>query len=88
MKLINGEILSSTNLTAMTTDPDNEEEYAYGWNTNPNDFFKQGDIDGARAHIRCYPNKKIVIALLCNTRGDSEHNLGVLSREIGDLLVK
>jgi CubicO group peptidase (beta-lactamase class C family) len=89
VKLLNGEILSKTDMTAMTTDPDNAANYAYGWDTGTDSgekvFAKSGGQPGARAYIRCYPDKKIVIALLCNTRGEGVSDLG---RAIGALLIK
>ena len=83
IKLLNGEILSAANVTAMTTKPDNLANYAYGWDIGTGVFAKSGGQPGARAYIRCYPEKKIVVALLCNTRGE---NISDLGRAIGTLL--
>jgi CubicO group peptidase (beta-lactamase class C family) len=89
IKLLDGSILSNTNMTTMTTKPDNAANYAYGWDTGTDSgqtvFAKSGGQPGARAYIRCYPDKKIVIALLCNTSGDGISDLG---RDIGALLIK
>lgn len=90
VKLLNGNILSSTNLTNMTTKPSEcKDNYAYGWSTGKHletpVFAKSGDQPGGRAYIRCYPEKKIVIALLCNTKGKNLTQLGV---DIGALLIK
>lgn len=89
IKLLNDDVLSKTNRLAMTTDPDNAANYAYGWNTGNHEgekvFAKSGSQPGARAYIRCYPDKKIVIALLCNTVGDGLSDLG---RAIGLELIK
>ncbi len=88
-KLLKGDILSNANMTTMTTDPDNAANYAYGWDTGTDSgekvFAKSGGQPGARAYIRCYPGKKISIALLCNTRGDGISDLG---RAIGAVLIK
>jgi CubicO group peptidase (beta-lactamase class C family) len=88
-KLLKGDILSNANMTAMTTDPDNAANYAYGWDTGTDSgekvFAKSGGQPGARAYIRCYPGKKISIALLCNTKGDDISDLG---RAIGAVLIK
>lgn len=89
IKLLDGDILSATDLATMTTAPDNAANYAYGWTTGTHNgqpvFAKDGGQTGARAYIRCYPNKKIVIALLCNTKGDG---IGELGKSIGALLIK
>jgi CubicO group peptidase (beta-lactamase class C family) len=88
-KLLSNNILSAGNLTTMTTDPDNAANYAYGWDTGTDSgqkvFAKSGGQPGSRAYIRCYPDKKIVIALLCNTSGE---NISQLGRDIGALLIK
>ncbi|WP_221391692.1 serine hydrolase [Dyadobacter sp. NIV53] len=90
VKLLNGDLLSSKNLTAMTTKPDNAEDYAFGWDVDTESsgekfFAKAGDQAGARSYILCYPDKKIVIVLLCNTAGE---NLKPLGRDIGALVLK
>lgn len=89
IKLLNGDILSKPNMTTMTTKPDNAANYAFGWDTGTDNgqtvFAKSGGQPGARAYIRCYPDKKIVIALLCNTSGANIDDLG---RSIGGILIK
>lgn len=86
-KLLKGDILSQANLTAMTTEPtDTEDNYAYGWVGSPNLFSKDGSQPGSRAYIRCYKAKKVVVVILCNTKGDDESGIGTLGKSIGDLI--
>jgi CubicO group peptidase (beta-lactamase class C family) len=89
IKLMDGSILSSTNLATMTTKPDNKSNYAFGWDTGTDSgqkvFAKSGGQPGARSYIRCYPDKKIVIVLMCNTSGDGISDLG---RDIGAIVIK
>jgi CubicO group peptidase (beta-lactamase class C family) len=91
-QLLNGSILSKNNLTLMTTPPTTPANpYAYGWDTGTHSgqkvFFKSGRQAGACAHLRCYPDKKIVVALLSNTYGDTGA-LGDLAIDISALLIK
>jgi len=62
IKFLNGDIPSKTDLTTMTTAPNNAANYAYGWDTGTDSgqkvFAKSGGQPGARAYIRCYPDKK------------------------------
>lgn len=89
IKLLNDEVLSPADRLAMTTPPDDIEPYAYGWGVathlGEKVFAKSGGQPGARSYIRCYPDKKIVIVLLCNTEGKGLSDLG---KAIGALLLR
>jgi hypothetical protein len=64
----------------MLTKPDNASDYGYGWNLNGSHdgygyYAKSGGQLGSRAYLRVYPNEKLVIASMGNTKGDGEQDL-------------
>ncbi len=89
MELIDGKILNKTQLEKMISLPDEAEKYAYGWDIGEDAagafFAKSGGQPGSRAYIRCYPDKQIVIVLLCNTSGK---NIVRLGEEIAQVLAE
>lgn len=88
-RLIEGKILDQPNLEKMIALPDEAEKYAHGWDIGEDltgtFFAKSGGQPGARAYLRCYPAKKIVIVLLCNTSGK---NIVRLGEEIAEVLAE
>ena len=88
MKLLeDGTILRNSTRVTMTTPPDNEEAYAYGWDVGTHkdqDYFaKSGGQPGSRAYLICFPDKEVVVVVLCNTRVP---NIPTLGRNIAGLL--
>ena len=76
VQLMDNEIISAENLKTMTTPPVNDgNNYAYGWNTGTYDkqkfFSKSGGQEGAKSYMICFPEKDIVVVILCNTRVNS-----------------
>jgi CubicO group peptidase (beta-lactamase class C family) len=88
IKLANGTILSQASLDRMWTRPDNQANYALGWDTGTEQgtkvVAKSGAQTGASSYIRIYPDEQIVIAIMSNQRG---HSTGDLGRAIGALLL-
>jgi len=74
IKLDQNKIISKQSVTDMTTRPDTEAWYAYGWNIGNSNgeswYGKLGGQPGANSYIRIVPDKNIVVVLLSNTRGD------------------
>ena len=70
-----GKILSSSEISTMTTAPDGLASYAYGWEVGSHNsrsyYEKRGDQEGGRSILRIYPKEDIVIVMLSNTRGSS-----------------
>jgi CubicO group peptidase (beta-lactamase class C family) len=87
-KLLNGSILGAAALDALWTPPDNESNYALGWDTGTHlgeqVVAKSGAQTGAASYIRVYPERGIVIAILSNQRGHSPRDLAL---SIGALLL-
>jgi len=88
MQLVDEKILSRESLTKMTTEIDDCNDYAYGWNigghADARYFAKAGGQPGARSYVLIHPDKRVVIVLLCNTSG---RGIGQLARDIGELVL-
>jgi CubicO group peptidase (beta-lactamase class C family) len=88
LKLLGGSILSQASLDTMWTPPDNQANYALGWDTGSHlgeqVVAKSGAQTGAASYIRIYPDRGITIAILSNQRGHSPRDLAVA---IGELLL-
>lgn len=72
IQLLDHKIISEESLNTMTTVPVSDgENYAYGWNTgtykNQKYFAKSGGQPGSKAYMICFPDKDIVVTILCNT---------------------
>lgn len=87
-KLTGGQILGQAALDEMWTPPDNQSNYALGWDTGTHlgeqVVAKSGAQTGAASYIRIYPERDIVVAILSNQRGHTPRNL---SLQISTLLV-
>jgi CubicO group peptidase (beta-lactamase class C family) len=88
IKLANGSILSQAGLDRLWTRPDNQANYALGWDTGNEQgnkvVAKSGAQTGASSYIRIYPDQQIVIAIMSNQRG---HSTGDLGRAIGAMIL-
>ncbi len=80
MQLIDRRILSQEHIDKMLTIPDNDSNYANGWivgRRKGNDYYsKGGGQPGSRTYIICVPDKRLVVAVMCNTRVDGIHDFG------------
>jgi CubicO group peptidase (beta-lactamase class C family) len=86
VKLLNNDLLSQSNRTAMITPPTatgDGSTYAYGWDVTSSYFAKSGGQPGSRTYLLCHPGRKTVIVVLCNTRIDDD-DAGQLARDILD----
>jgi hypothetical protein len=88
--LLNGTILNQQSLNIMWTQPDNQNNYAYGWNTGTDQcadvVAKAGSQPGGLAYTRIYPDLDIVISVMANNR-DTGLDLVQIGRDIGTLML-
>jgi CubicO group peptidase (beta-lactamase class C family) len=85
--LLNNTILDEDATDLLWTPPDNLRQYAFGWDTGfhySRVIAKSGAQNGARSHIRIYPDEDLVIAVMSNRRG---HDVSNLSIDIADIIL-
>jgi CubicO group peptidase (beta-lactamase class C family) len=91
VKLLAGDILSSTSLATMWTRPTPSlNQYGYGWDLCSEGgrrvVAKAGEQNGAKSYLRMYPDDGIVVAVLMNRRW-GDHSAVRLGRRIGSLVL-
>jgi hypothetical protein len=85
--LLNNTILDEDATDLLWTPPDNLRQYAFGWDTGfhySRVVAKSGAQNGARSHIRIYPDEDLVIAVMSNRRGHDVRNLSI---DIADIIL-
>ena len=83
--LLNNTILDEDATDLLWTAPDSLRQYAFGWDTEfhySREIAKSGAQNGARSHIRIYPDEDLVIAVMSNRRG---HDVSGLSIDIANI---
>ncbi|NRB64151.1 MAG: serine hydrolase [Saprospiraceae bacterium] len=80
MQLVDRRILSQDDIDEMLSVPDDDSDYANGWivgTRKGNKYYsKGGSQPGSRAYIICVPEKKLVVAVMCNTKVGGIHSFG------------
>jgi CubicO group peptidase (beta-lactamase class C family) len=85
--LLRNSILDEDATDLLWTPPDDLKKYAFGWATgfhHSRVIAKSGAQNGARSHIRLYPDEDLVIAVMSNRRG---HDVGGLSIDIANIIL-
>jgi CubicO group peptidase (beta-lactamase class C family) len=85
--LLNNTILDEDATDLLWTAPDSLRQYAFGWDTGfhfSRVIAKSGAQNGARSHIRIYPDEDLVIAVMSNRRG---HDVRGLSIDIANIIL-
>jgi len=85
--LLNNAIFDEDATDLLWTAPDSLRQYAFGWDTGfhfSRVIAKSGAQNGARSHIRIYPDEDLVIAVMSNRRG---HDVRELSIDIVNIIL-
>ncbi|MGH3737532.1 MAG: serine hydrolase [Micromonosporaceae bacterium] len=89
-KVADGQLLGTDALDTLWTKPDNQKNYAYGWNVGTENghrvVAKDGNTTGSRAYLRVYPDDGIAIAVMSNRNGGG-HSASAVATYIGSLMI-
>lgn len=78
--LMNNSILDDDATELLWSAPDNLRQYAFGWDTGQHFsrvIAKSGAQNGARSHIRIYPDEDLVVAVMSNRRAHDVRGLSI-----------